>query len=335
MAGRLALARVVNVCVYGAGAVGGSIAARLAAAGENLSVIARGAQLEAIRERGLMVIAGDTRIEARVRCVSDPGELGPQELVVVALKGQQLPAIAAPLGRMVDAGAHVVFAMNGILWWFAQGLPVRLPQAFAEMLDPGGELARRIPPDRIIGTVVNSANEVIEPGVILNTTAPRNRLVLGAADRPSAQPALGDIAALFARAGYEAPVVPNIRQEVWSKLALYIGVSPMAALTHCALDRLVADPAAYAMMAGLMRETIAIGAALGFEYSGDVDAQLRFFHDKPTRPSMLQDFERGRDPELAGSILAVEAIGEAVNVDAPRIGLLATLLRLKAASLTA
>jgi 2-dehydropantoate 2-reductase len=322
----------MNICVYGAGAVGGSIAARLFASGESVSVIARGAHAEAIRQRGLTVLAGGSRIEAQVRCAGDPAELGPQDLVVVTVKGQQLPAIARPLGRMLESGAHAVFAMNGILWWFADGLPLRLPPAFADSLDPGGELRRCIPPDRIIGAVVNSSNEVIEPGVILNTSPQRNRLVIGAAHDASTE-AVTHIAALFARAGYDAPVTPNIRQELWNKLGLYLGVSPVAALTHCALDRLVGDSAAYAMMAGLMREAIAIGDRLGFAHPGDVDSQLGFFRDKPTRPSMLQDFELGREPELAGSILAVEAIAQAMDIRAPRIDLVATLLRLKAASI--
>ena len=319
----------MNVCVYGAGAVGGSIAARLAASGENVSVIARGAQLDAIRERGLVVLAGDQRIEVRVRCTGDPAELGPQDLVVVALKGQQLPAIAEPLGRMLAAGAHVLFAMNGVLWWFADGLPFTVPPALAQSLDPRGALRRCIPPQRILGAVVHSANEVIEPGVVVNTSPQRNRLVVGAAYGASAQ-AVTDIAETFARAGYEAPVTPTIRQDLWSKLVLYMGVSPIAALTHCALDGLIGDPAAYEMMAGLMRETIAIGDRLGFEYTGDPATQLAFFRDKPTRPSMLQDFELGREPELAGSVLAVAAIAEAVDVSAPRLETVATLLRLKA-----
>ena len=327
----------MNVCVYGAGAVGGSIAARLSAAGQDgsvsVSVVARGAQLEAIRERGLTVISGDKRIEARVHGVDDPAMLGPQDLVVVTVKGQQLPAIAAPLGRMVESGARVVFAMNGILWWFADGLPLRLPVAFAERLDPGGELRKRIPSDRIIGCVVNSSNEVIEPGVIVNTSPARNRLVVGAADRssPRSFAALNDVAALFSRAGYESPVAPDIRQEVWSKLALYTGFSAVAALTHCSLDRLVADPGTYELMAGLMRETIEIGAAMGFELSTDVDSDLARFRGRPTRPSMLQDFERGREPELDGSVLAVEAIAEALGVTALRVRMVAALLRMKAA----
>jgi 2-dehydropantoate 2-reductase len=325
----------MNVCVYGAGAVGGSIAARLAASGDTVSVIARGAQLEAVRERGLTVLAGDARFEARVRAVADPADLGPQDLVIVTVKGHQLPAIAAPLGRMLESGAYVVFAMNGILWWFADGLPLSLPAAFVTALDPGGALRRCVPPERIVGAVVNSANEVIEPGVIRNTSPQRNRLLLGSAQGATAQ-SIADVAAIaatLARAGYDAPVTSDIRRDVWNKLVLYVGVSPLAALTHCALDRLVADPPALALMAGLMHEAIAIGERLGFEYPGNVDEQLRFFRDQPTRPSLLQDFELGREPELGGSILAVEAIAAALAVDAPRVRMVATMLRLKAASL--
>ena len=320
----------MNICVYGAGAVGGGIAARLQAAGENVSVIARGGHAAAIRERGLTVLTGNDRIEARVHCAADASELGPQDLVIVTLKGHQLPAIAEPLRRILESGAPVVFAMNGILWWFADGLPLEMPSAFADSLDPRGELRRWIPAERIVGAVVNSSNEVIEPGVIVNTTPQRNRLVLGAAHGMSAQ-TLAGIAATLARAGYQAPVAANIRQDIWNKLALYLGVSPVAALTHSPLDRLVNDPEGYAMMAGLMRETIVIGEALGFKHAGDVDAELGFFRDKPTRPSMLQDFELGREPELAGSILAVAGFARAAEIRAPLIETVATLLRCKAA----
>src|SRR5690242_4699 len=128
----------MNVCVYGAGAIGGSIAARLFASGARVTVVARGAQLAAIRERGLILLAGTARIEARVPCTDDPATLAAQDLVIVALKGHQLPSIARPLGRLLESGAHVVFAMNGILWWFADGMPLTLPAAFADALDPGG-----------------------------------------------------------------------------------------------------------------------------------------------------------------------------------------------------
>src|SRR5258706_216124 len=299
----------MNICVYGAGAVGGSIAARLHASGENVSVVARGAHGQAIRDRGLVVLAGDSRIEARVRCVEDPAELDPQDFVIVTLKGTHLQAIAQPLGRMLAAGAHAVFAMNGILWWFADGLPLRPSPQIIEALDQSGELRRCIPPERIIGAVVNSSNEVIEPGVILNTTPQRNRLTLGS-PLGVAQQQIADIAAALARAGYDAPVTSNIRQAIWNKMVLYIGVSTIAALTHSSLDKLVRDPDACATMAGLMREGIAIGRALGFELPDDVENQLAFFRDKPTRPSMLQDFELGRPPELAESVFAFEAIGQ-------------------------
>jgi len=323
----------VKVCVYGAGAIGGSIAARLSASGAEVSVIARGAQLEAIRERGLVVLAGDARIEARVRAVADPAELGPQDLVVVAVKGHHLPSIARPLGRMLAAGAPAVFAMNGILWWFADGLPVTMRPEFADALDPGGELRRSVPAESIVGAVVNSANEAIEPGVIRNTSPERNRLVLGAARAASAETAAAvrAIAAFFVRAGYEAPIAKNIREAIWSKLALYIAVSSVAALTHRALDRLVADREARGLMATLMREAIAVGDALGFTHRADVDAQLDFFRDKPTRPSLLQDFEQGREPELAGTLLAAQGIARAIPIAVPCIDMVATLLRLKAA----
>ena len=327
-------------------------------------MIARGAHAQAIRQHGLTVIAGDSRIEARVACLDDAAELGPQDLIIVAVKGPQLPAIARPLGRLLESGAHAVFAMNGILWWFADGLPLEMPAGFLEALDPGDELRRRIPADRVIGAVVNSSNEVIAPGVILNTTPQRNRVVLGSATTASPDErlwipaaagmttpreerhwipaaagmtatgvsarAIADASAALARAGYDAPVTSNIRQHVWEEMVLYVAVSSVATLTHHALDKLVCDPGAHALMTDLMQEGTAIGRCLGFDLRDDADERLAFFRDKPVRPSMLQDFELGREPELAGSILAFEAIAGAARVAVPRLDVVATLLRLKA-----
>ena len=318
----------MKVCVYGAGAVGGALAVRLRAAQEDVSVVARGAHAQAIRERGLTLIAGDARQTVRVRCVGDPDELDAQDIVFVTVKQTQLAAIAVPLSRMLARGACAVFAMNGIPWWFADELPIPRSEALLEALDPGGVLHATLDNASVIGAVVQSSNEVVEPGVILGTTPTRNRLIMGnVVARPDDR--INEVVAVLERAGYDARATKDIRMEIWNKTVLYLAVSPITVLTGLALDKLVGDPGGYAVMTALMREGIAIGRRLGFELADDVDERIGFYRDKPTRPSMLKDFELGREPELASGVLVFDSIAKVLGVPAPHIAVMTTLARLK------
>lgn len=322
----------MKICVYGAGAVGGALAVRLREAGEEVSVVARGAHADAIRQRGLTLIAGDSRRTVRVPCVDHPDALDAQDVVFVTVKQTHLPVIAETLSRMLARGARLVFAMNGIPWWFADELPIPHCDALVAELDPGGVLRRCIDNARVIGAVVQSSNEVVEPGVVLSTTPTRNRMVLGnvvvAADNR-----IPEVVAVLERAGYTAWETPDIRRDLWNKMVLYLAVSPIAALTGLPLDKLVRDTGGYAMMTAVMREGIAIGRRLGFELADDVDDRIGFYRDKPTRPSMLKDFELGREPELASSVLIFDSIAKALDVPAPHIAMMATLARLKFSTL--
>jgi 2-dehydropantoate 2-reductase len=324
----------MKVCVYGAGAVGGAMALRLRSAGEDVTVVARGAHGDAIRDRGLTLISGDARRTVRIRCVDDPAELGAQDVVIVTVKGHQLPAIATRLMPLLAPNGRVLFAMNGIPWWFAEGLPISMPPSLVESLDPGGALRKNLDIERVIGAVVQSSSEVVEPGVVWNTTPGRNRLVIGRVSGDN-DDAVAGVAALLTRGGYETSVTPGIREEIWNKMVLWVAVAPVAALTGMALNRLVPDPGAYALLASIMREGIEIGRRMGFDPIGDVDQRLGFYHDKPTVPSLLKDFEVGREPELANSVLAFQAIATHLGVNAPHIDTCATLLRMKAAAASA
>jgi 2-dehydropantoate 2-reductase len=169
----------VKICVYGAGAVGGALAVRLREAGEDVSVVARGAHAQAIRERGLTLIAGETKRTVHVLCVDDPDELDAPDVVFVTVKQTHLPAMADSLSRILARGARVVLAMNGIPWWFADELPIPRRNSLVDELDPGGVLRSSIDTARLIGAVVQSSNEVVEPGIVLSTTPTRNRMILG------------------------------------------------------------------------------------------------------------------------------------------------------------
>jgi len=319
----------VKILVYGAGAIGGALAVRLAAAGEDVAVVARGAHADAIRARGLTLTAGEVTRTMRIPCVDDAGAPGVRpDVVFVTVKQTQLPAIARTLGRMQSAGAPLVLAMNGIGWWFADELPIPGKRAFVEELDPDGELRDALDPARLVGCVVQSSNEVVEPGVIVGTTPTRNRMILGNVVRGAANgiPAICDI---LSRAGYESLEAANIRREIWNKMSLWLAVSPVSAITGFALDALASDPGGFAVMAGVMREANAVGRRLGFDLADDVEERIGFYRDKPTRPSLLKDFELGREPELASGVLVFDALAKAMGVEAPHIATVAALTRLR------
>jgi 2-dehydropantoate 2-reductase len=204
----------MKVAVYGAGAIGGSLAVRLALAGHGVGVIARGAHGRAMREAGLTLLAGGRRDTVRVVCVENPADLPEQDLVFVTVKSHQLPAIAPHLARLARPAAPLVFVMNGIPWWFTQGLAVTMPDRMAARLDPGGELARCLPLAQVVLGVVHSANEVIEPGVVRNTSFDRNRLIFGT-PRPDSPVDVDAIVRLVGAAGYEAHASDHVREDLW------------------------------------------------------------------------------------------------------------------------
>lgn len=318
----------MKVCIYGAGAVGGALAVRLHDSGIPVSVVARGAHGQAIRANGLTLLAGDTTRIARVHCVEDPDELGAQDVVFVTVKQTHLPAMAGALARMQAKGARLVFAMNGIPWWFADELPIPNKDAFIEQLDPGGVLRGAIDTTRAIGAAVLSSNEIVEPGVVLSTTPKRNRIIMGNIVTGSDN-RIAELAAMLERAGYGSWETPDVRLELWNKMALWLAVSPASALTGLALDKLVSDPGGYAMMAAVMRETIALGRRLGLDLADETDERIGFYRDKPTRPSLLKDFELGREPELASGVLVFDMLARALDQPAPHVAMIAALTRLR------
>jgi 2-dehydropantoate 2-reductase len=324
----------VKILVYGAGAVGGALAVRLASAGEDVSVVARGAHADAIRACGLTLTAGEVTRTVRVPCLTDADavDLAP-DVVFVTVKQTQLPAVARTLGRMQSAGAPLVLAMNGIGWWFADELPIPDKRAFVVELDPDGQLRDALPPKRLVGCVVQSSNEVVAPGVIVGTTPTRNRMILGDVAR-GGENGIPAICSVLSRAGYESFEAPDIRREIWNKMALWLAVSPISAITGLALDAIASDPAGFAVMAGVLREANAIGRKLGFDLADDVEERLGFYRDKPTRPSLVKDFELGREPELASGVTVFDVLAKAMDVDARHIATVAALARLRWRAMT-
>jgi 2-dehydropantoate 2-reductase len=309
---------IPSVAIVGAGAIGGQFAVRLMQAGTRVAVLARGATLAAIRRDGLALETGDRRLVARPDCADDPAALGPRDVVVVAVKA---PALASAI-RLVPALSHadtrVVLAINGLPFWFLDGLAVVAPPALADALDPGGVVRAHVPAARLEHCVVYSGAEAIAPGVVRNTTPTRNRLVLGRPDG-AADAVLTAFAAVLRAGGFEAETTATIRREIWAKLYNHLALSPIAALTGVTNRGLVADPALRAVAAAIVAEIEAVGRALGLDVPGDAATRLDPARHSDHRPSLLQDLEAGRPLELATGVVALVALAAALGVGAPTL----------------
>jgi len=309
----------MRICVFGAGAIGGNYATRLAAAGNDVSVVARGAHLEAIRARGLTMLVGDQRIVAPVRASDRPADLGPQDAVLVTMKSSGLAALAESIGPLLRADTPVAFVQNGIPWWYGHGLGASRPPApDLSRLDPGGALARAVGFDRAVGAVVTSSNHVIEPGVVRNISPERNVLWVGETDdRPSAR--IDALRATLIAAGIGSPATRDIRYDIWHKL--------MANLTGSTLCLILAQPTtiqATPMVNRLARrahaEALAIAAAHGVVLDDSPEQRYGPTRTYPDhRPSILQDYELGRPMEIESIVRAPLAFARSAGIDTPTL----------------
>jgi 2-dehydropantoate 2-reductase len=320
----------MKICVFGAGAIGGHLAARLAHAGEDISVIARGAHLRAMQQNGLRFIGKGLDFTARLKATDTPAEAGPQDAVIVAVKAPALPEVAERIAPLLGPHTPVVFAMNGIPFWYFYGQAGPHRDWRLDRLDPGGKLWRLIGPERSIGCIVYSGNEVIEPGTVRNTSGARNRYMLGEPDGSISERAK-TLAAAFIRAGVEAPVTPDIRSEIWTKLTGNVGFSPVSALTLATLDKIGAAPDVLQVCRQLMTETIAVAKALGITVKTDLDRALdpklpRAAH----KTSMLQDIELGRPMEIDALLGSVQDFARLGGVPTPQLDAVIALLTLRA-----
>lgn len=324
----------MRICVYGAGAVGGHLAAKLAAGGHEVSVVARGANLLGLQTKGLVLRHGDREITGPLRAAGDPRELGPQDAVIVALKANALGAIGASIGALLRPGTAVVFAQNGIPWWYGMGLsPSRPRPPDLSRLDPGGTLRAAVPQDSVVGAVVHSANVVLEPGVVLNYTAGRNMLVLGAVDDRRSERVARLREALQA-ADMHSPPCDDLRVAIWNKLLLNLGTSTLCLLSGGTVADVRGDPALAPVLAGIEAEGRAIARAHGIDPSGAPErpggghGSGRIAH----KPSMLQDYELGRPMEIEAQLAAPLAFGRAAGVPTPMLDALVALAAHKAAA---
>ena len=320
----------MKICIYGAGAVGGLMAGRLAQAGHDVSVVARGAHLTAILRDGLR-IEREGRVEAvRLRANNDPEKLGPQDCVIVAVKGQSLPDVAANIGPLLEEGATVVTAMNGVPWWFFDRLAYGQGKLRLESLDPQGALSRAMPTERIVGCVIHFAASTPEPGLVRHNMG--QRLILGEPGGRNTR-RTQDIAGALRGAGFEAVESPFIEKDFWVKLLGNVSFNPVSALTLATADRLIADAHVKAYLVAIMRECLAIGRAVGVDADIDPEARMDMARKLgPFKTSMLQDMEAGKALEIDGLLTGTLEIARKAGVAAPFTERLFGLARLRAQS---
>jgi 2-dehydropantoate 2-reductase len=316
----------MKVCIVGAGAIGGFIGARLAASGRaQVSAIARGATLQALKEHGWRLRQGDALIQAPAAAVAaDAREIGQQDLVVIAVKGPAMAAVAAAIKPLLGPKTVVLPAMNGVPWWFGQGLEA-LGEAPLESVDPGGRIAATIPQSSVVGCVVHASTSTAEPGLVQHNMG--QGLIIGEAGGGKSQRLYG-LGDLLGGAGFDVTLSDNIRYDVWYKLWGNLTMNPVSAITGATMDRLLDDALVREFCFAAMREAAVIGEVIGCRVTQTpeerqvVTRRLGAF-----KTSMLQDVEASRELELDSIVTAVHEIGRRIGVPTPNIDAILGLTR--------
>jgi len=318
----------MRLCIYGAGAIGGYLGARLALAGFDVALIARGTHLEALRRDGLVLKSARGEERCRPTVTDDPASLPPQDYVIVTLKAHAVAAEATRIGALCADHGCVVMAVNGVPWWYFHGLPGEHAGRPVTAVDPDGAQWRAIRPERVLGAVVYPSCEVEAPGVIRHLEG--DRFSLGEPDG-SRSTRVERLAAALRDAGLKAPVRTTLRDEIWVKLWGNLSFNPLSALTGATLETLCADPGTRAVARAMMVEAETIGRALGVRFPVSVEQRIDGAAAVGAhRTSMLQDLERGRPMEIDALVTAVQELGQAVGVATPTIDLVLALVRRRA-----
>ena len=320
----------MKICVFGAGAVGGHTAARLARGGADVSVVARGPHLAAIQANGLEIRARDGTFRVAVAASDDPARLGPQDAVIVTLKAPSLPSLAEAIGPLLGPDTPVVFAMNGIPWWYFHREGGPHDGQRLDRLDPGGALWDAIGPQRVIGGVVRSACTVVAPGVVEVANA-NGSLTVGEPDG-TLTPRVTAIAAALQAGGFGGAPVRNIRTEIWAKLVLNITSGPMGVLAQANPQVLFAEPACCDALRRAVAEICAVAAAMGCPVEADAEARIASARTQTHVPSIVQDLELGRPMEVEAMFVQPLALARMVGIATPTLDLLVTLAQLRARS---
>lgn len=320
----------MKITIYGAGAIGGHLAIRLHRAGADVSVIARGAHLAAIRDKGLTVRAVDGEHHARLTATDNPAELGPQDAVFVTVKAPALPQVAAAIGPLLGADTPVAFVMNGIPWWYFIGMTGPHAGKSLPRIDPDDRLRAVLGERRVLGGVVYSASEVTEPGVI-EVEQPKSRFILGEPDNTLSN-RVGELAGLITKGGISGEATPAIRTEIWNKLISNLAGGTLAVLTGCAPKTNYTEDAVRAASLRMMQEAEQIARAMGAEPTSNHEARVKSQSSMDHKPSILQDLELGRRMEVDQMFDAPVTLARMAGVETPTLDLMVALCKIRAES---
>lgn len=318
-----------SVCVFGAGAIGGFVAARLEAAGTRVSVVARGAHGAALAARGLVLESGGERITTHPNVVSDPAALGPQDYLFVTLKAHSLEPALPQMRPLIGPATTIVAGVNGLPWWYFYQLAGPFQDRRLRSVDPNGALWDGLPPAQTLGCILYPAAEIAAPGVIRHIA--NDRFSLGEPDGSSSERAL-TLSRLMISAGLKAPVRPLLRDELWVKLWGNMVFNPMSVLTTATLDVITGETASRALVRSVMLEGQAVAEAIGASFAVDVDRRIEGAAQIGAhKTSMLQDLEQGRPLEIEALLGAVVEVAGWVAVAVPLSTALLTLVRQRVA----
>ena len=318
----------MKICIFGAGAIGGYMGAKLAQAGAEVSLVARGPHLAAMRERGLTLIEEEGTTTVPVTASDNAADLGPQDYVIVTLKAHSVPPVVAKMQPLIGPDTTIVSGVNGVPWWYFHKIGGPLEGTRLASVDPGDAQWTGFGPDRVLGCVVYPAAEVIEPGVVKHIEG--NRFSLGEPDGSKSERAVRLSEALTA-AGLKAPVRPKLRDEIWVKLWGNLSFNPISALTHATLNVLCTDPGTRGVARAMMLEAQEIAEKLGVKFPIDADRRIEGGAAVGAhRTSMLQDLDQGRPMEIDALVGSVRELGRITGTPTPTIDTVLALVQLRA-----
>ena len=320
----------MKIAIIGAGAIGGLVGAKLALAGEDVTFLVRGRNLAAIAEHGIKLTSADgwEHTANNVRATDDYAQAGPQDLVILAMKAHQLEAVVADLPKLLGPRTTIVTMQNGIPYWYFQRHGGPFEGTRVASVDPQGVIAAGIAAERVIGCVVYPASELVAPGVIRHIEG--DRLPLGELDGSSSE-RVQAIAACFANAGFKAPVLDNIRAEIWLKLWGNLSFNPISSLSHATLVDICQYPPSRELAAAMMREAQAVANKLGIEFRVSLEKRIAGAEKVGKhKPSMLQDVEAGREPEIDALVGSVVELARLTGTPTPHIDSVHALVKLLA-----
>lgn len=318
----------MKICVFGAGAIGGYMGAKLAQAGADVSLVARGPHLAAMQANGLRLAEESGEITVPVRAEEDPAALGEQDYVIVTLKAHSVPPVVGRMAPLIGENTTVVSGVNGVPWWYFHKHGGDLEGTRLASVDPGNVQWNGFGPDRVLGCVVYPAAEVVQPGVVKHVEG--NRFSLGEPDGSKSDRAL-DLSKALSAAGLKAPVRPRLRDEIWVKLWGNLSFNPISALTHATLDVLCTEPGTRGIARAMMVEAQEIAETLGVKFPIDVDRRIDGGAAVGAhRTSMLQDLDAGRPMEIDALVGSVQELGRIVGVTTPTIDMVLALVQQRA-----